>query len=250
MRLLPAIDILGGKAVRLSKGDYNAVTIYNDDPVAQARIFAADGAEWLHVVDLDGARTGIPANRDLIGRITAETGLKVEVGGGVRSMEAVDALAEAGVARIVLGTALVRDPAFAQAAVERYGDLLAAGIDARDGEVAVAGWEAGGGVSADDLARRMADLGYRHMVYTDISRDGMRTGIDAPAYEHMAQVFGHPVVASGGVASLDDIDRLGQVAGCVEGIIAGRAVYEKSLDVAAGVAACRRYTELFEKAGH
>ena len=158
-------------------------------------------------------------------------------------------LADAGVSRIVLGTALVKEPDFAQAAVERFGDLLAAGIDARDGEVAISGWEKGSGVSADELAHRMHDLGYRHMVFTDISRDGMQTGIDVAAYEHMAQVFGHPVVASGGVASLADIDRLGEAAASIEGVIAGRAVYEKSLDVAEGIAACRKYTKLFETQG-
>lgn len=242
MYLLPAIDILGGKAVRLAKGDYAAVTVYNEDPVAQAQLFKDAGAEWLHVVDLDGARTGVQENLAIIKRIVAETGLKVEVGGGVRNLEAVRGLAQAGASRIVLGTALVRDPDFAEAAVKEYGDLLAAGIDARDGEVAVSGWEQGGGISADDLARRMDALGYRHMVYTDISRDGMQTGIDPAAYAHMAQVFGHPVVASGGVAGISDIEALGKVAGSIEGIIAGRAVYEGSLDVAEGIAACRRYS--------
>ena len=249
MHLLPAIDILGGQAVRLAKGDYHAVTVYNQDPVAQARIFEADGAEWLHVVDLDGARTGKQENLAIIQRIVKETGLKVEVGGGVRNRGAVENLANAGASRIVLGTVLVKDPDFAQAAVEEYGDLLAAGIDARDGKAAISGWEKDGGISADDLARRMGDLGYRHMVFTDISRDGMQVGIDVATYEHMAHVFGHPVVASGGVASLADIDRLGEAAGSIEGVIAGRAVYEKTLDVAEGIAACRKYTQLFEKQG-
>lgn len=243
MHLLPAIDILGGKAVRLAKGDYDAVTVYNDDPVAQARAFQTVGAEWLHVVDLDGARTGKQENLAIIQRIVRDTDLKVEVGGGVRNIDAVRGLAQAGVHRIVLGTALVRDPDFAKAAVEEYGDLLAAGIDARDGEVAVSGWEKGGGISADDLARQMAALGYRHMVYTDISRDGMQTGIDPAAYQHMAQVFGHPVVASGGVAGLADIEHLAPVADSIEGVIAGRAVYEGALDVAEGVAACKKASQ-------
>ena len=153
MHLLPAIDILGGQAVRLAKGDYHAVTVYNQDPVAQARIFEADGAEWLHVVDLDGARTGKQENLAIIQRIVKETGLKVEVGGGVRNREAVENLANAGASRIVLGTVLVKDPDFAQAAVEEYGDLLAAGIDARDGKAAISGWEKDGGISADDLKK-------------------------------------------------------------------------------------------------
>lgn len=238
MELLPAIDILDGKAVRLAKGDYDAVAVYNDDPVEQARAFERMGARWIHVVDLNGARSGIQENRDQVRRIVMETSLKVEVGGGVRSMEAIADLAEAGASRIVLGTALVKNPAFAREAIERYGDLLAAGIDARDGEVAIAGWEKGSGVSAEKLAREMADLGYRHMVYTDISRDGMQTGIDADAYARMAEVFGHPVIASGGVADLSDVERLSRISACIEGMIAGRAVYEGTLDVEAALERC------------
>lgn len=238
MELLPAIDILDGKAVRLAKGDYDAVTVYNDDPVEQARAFERMGARWIHVVDLNGARSGIQENRDQVRRIVMETSLKVEVGGGVRSMEAIADWAEAGASRIVLGTALVKNPAFAREAIERYGDLLAAGIDARDGEVAVAGWEKGSGVSAEKLAREMADLGYRHMVYTDISRDGMQTGIDADAYARMAEVFGHPVIASGGVADLSDVERLSRISARIEGMIAGRAVYEGTLDVEAALERC------------
>ncbi|MGI6590573.1 MAG: 1-(5-phosphoribosyl)-5-[(5-phosphoribosylamino)methylideneamino]imidazole-4-carboxamide isomerase [Eggerthellaceae bacterium] len=246
MYFLPAIDILDGKAVRLARGDYHSVTIYNEDPVEQARIFKANGAEWLHVVDLDGARTGVQKNRALITRIVEDAGLKVEVGGGVRSLESIDDLAQAGASRIVLGTALVKDQEFARQAVEQYGDLLAAGIDARDGRVAISGWENGTDISADELAMQMAEMGYCHMVYTDISRDGMQVGINPDAYEHMAQVFGHPVVASGGVSGIKDIDALGQVAASIEGIIAGRAVYERTLSVPEGVAACRKFTRLFE----
>lgn len=246
MHFLPAIDILDGRAVRLAKGDYHSVTVYNEDPVEQARIFKADGAEWLHVVDLDGARTGVQKNHAIITRIVEETGLKVEVGGGVRSLEAIDKLQQTGASRVVLGTVLVKDQELAQRAVERFGDLLAAGIDARDGRVAIAGWEDGTDVSAEDLARQMADLGYTHMVFTDISRDGMQIGVNPDAYERMAEVFGHPVVASGGVSGLCDIDALGRVAASIEGVIAGRAVYEKSLSVPAGVAACRQFTRLFE----
>ena len=239
MHLLPAIDILDGKAVRLAKGDYARVTVYNDDPVAQAQAFEDAGAEWLHVVDLDGARSGRPENVGVIERILARTPLKVEVGGGVRSLATVERLAEAGVSRIVLGTALVSDPAFAEAAIARFGDLLAAGIDARGGEVAVAGWREGAGVAADELARHVAELGFRHLVYIDIARDGMQVGIDPAAYVAMAQAFGHPVVASGGVAGIADIERLAAVAESIEGVIAGRAVYEGALDVAEAVQACR-----------
>lgn len=239
MYLLPAIDILDGCAVRLAKGDYAQVTVYNEDPVAQARIFEEAGAEWIHVVDLNGAKSGMPENHELITRIVKATSLKVEVGGGVRSMEALTRLMDAGASRVVLGTALVRDPDFARAAVEKYGDALAAGVDAKGGEVAVAGWREGSGVAATELAAQMSALGYRHLIYTDIARDGMQTGIEREAYERMAAAFGHPVIASGGVASLADIERLAPVAAHIEGIITGRAVYEGTLDVAEGVRLCR-----------
>ena len=178
MYLLPAIDILGGKAVRLAKGDYDRVTVYNDDPAAQAQAFEEEGATWLHVVDLDGARSGQPENIAIIERILKKTLLKVEVGGGIRSLDTIARLADAGVSRIVLGTSLVADPAFAEAAAARYGGLLTAGIDAKGGEVAVAGWREGAGVAAEELARHVAQLGFRHLVYTDIARDGMQTGVD------------------------------------------------------------------------
>lgn len=240
MYLLPAIDILGGKAVRLQKGDYSKVTVYNDDPVAQAHEFAQAGAEWVHVVDLDGARSGVPENAAVIERIVRETSLKVEVGGGIRSLDIVRRLADLGVARMVLGTALVNDAELARAAVELVGgDRLTAGIDAKNGEVAVSGWIEGSGVDAADLARAMANAGFVHLAYTDIARDGMQTGIDPQAYRRMAQAFGHPVIASGGVSCAADIASLSPVAASIEGVIAGRAIYEGTLTVADGVAACK-----------
>lgn len=244
MYLLPAIDILGGRAVRLAKGDYDAVTVYNEDPGLQAQLFEEAGAEWLHLVDLDGARSGQPANIAVVEAILRRTALKVEVGGGVRSMDAIARLADAGANRVVLGTALVRQRDFAQQAVEEYEGLLTAGIDARNGEVAVDGWEQGAALSARDFAARMGALGYEHLVYTDIARDGMQTGIDPQAYTAMAAAFGKPVIASGGVASLADIEALAQVADAVEGVIAGRAIYEGSFTVADGVAACRGTLEV------
>lgn len=244
MHLLPAIDILGGKAVRLAKGDYQAVTVYNDDPIAQARIFEEQGADWLHVVDLDGARSGNPDNLVIIEGIMKKTLLKVEVGGGIRSIETIKRLADVGVSRVVLGTSLVKDPAFAEEAISQFGDLLSAGIDARNGEVAISGWEKGSGITAFDLARKVDAMGYKHMVYTDISRDGMQTGLDPVAYETMASVFGHPVTASGGVAGLSDIEALAPVADCIDGIIAGRAVYEGALDVSAACALCQEATRV------
>ena len=239
MYLLPAIDILGGKAVRLAKGDYDQVTVYNEDPVEQARIFEDAGATWIHMVDLDGAKTGEPENIAVIERILAATSLHVEIGGGIRTMETCARLFEAGASRLVLGTALVRDPEFAQAAIAKYGDALAAGIDAKAGEAAVAGWREGSGVAATDLARSMSELGYCHLVYTDIARDGMQTGIDPAAYDEMAQAFGHPVIASGGVASLDDIERLAPIADRIEGVITGRAIYEGTLPLREAIERCK-----------
>ena len=244
MYLLPAIDILGGKAVRLAKGDYNQVTVYNDDPVAQARVFEQAGAQWVHVVDLDGARSGVPENIAIVERIVRETSLSVEIGGGIRTLETLERLADIGATRMVLGTALVNDPDLARAAVERVGgDRLTAGIDAKGGEVAVSGWIEGSGVAAADLARAMGAAGFKHIVYTDIARDGMQTGLDVQAYVQMAGAFGHPVIASGGVASVSDIERLAPVASSIEGVITGRAVYEGTLTVEEGVAACAAATK-------
>lgn len=244
MYLLPAIDILGGKAVRLAKGDYNAVTVYNDDPVAQARSFQEQGATWIHVVDLDGARSGVPENIAIVERIVRETSLNIEIGGGVRSLETLKRLIDAGAARVVLGTALVNDPELALKAVEAVGgDKLTAGIDAKGGEVAVSGWIEGSGVAATDLARAMGEAGFRHVVYTDIARDGMQTGLDVSAYAAMAEAFGHPVIASGGVSCVADIEALAPVAASIEGVITGRAVYEGTLSVPDGVAACAAATK-------
>lgn len=238
MDLLPAIDILDGKAVRLAKGDYNAVTVYNDSPVAQAVLFKEQGARWIHVVDLNGARSGVPENIALIEQIIRETGLKIEVGGGIRSLETIERLAKAGVSRVVLGTTLVTDQEFAKQALASFPDLLTAGIDAKNGEVAVAGWREGAGVPAEELIAEVGKLGFKHLVYTDISRDGMRTGIDANRYVEVARVFGHPVIASGGVANIEDIENLAAVSDSIEGVIAGRAVYEDSLDVVEAVKRC------------
>ena len=240
MYLLPAIDILDGRAVRLARGDYDAVTVYHDDPATQAQLFEEDGASWIHVVDLNGAKSGNPDNIEVVRRILARTKLKVEVGGGVRSLEVADRLLDAGATRVILGTALVRDPDFAQAAIEKFGaDALVAGIDAKAGEAAVAGWTEGSGVAAADLARRMAGLGYEHIVYTDIARDGMQTGVENSAYARMAAAFGNPVIVSGGIATAADIAALAPIADAVEGVIAGRAIYEGTLSVADGVAACQ-----------
>ena len=239
MYLLPAIDILDGKAVRLGQGDYERVTVYNDDPVEQAKIFEDAGAEWLHMVDLDGAKSGNADNIRVVEAIMKATNLKVEIGGGIRSLPVIERLVNAGATRCVLGTALVRDRDFAQAAIEKYGYMLAAGIDAKSGEMAVSGWLEDSGIDAFELARKMSAMGYRHLVYTDIARDGMQTGIDPQAYEQMAEAFGHPVIASGGVANMDDIERLVPISDCIEGIITGRAIYEGTLPLREAIERCK-----------
>jgi phosphoribosylformimino-5-aminoimidazole carboxamide ribotide isomerase len=241
MHLLPAIDLLDGKAVRLARGDYSAVTVYNDDPIEQARRFAAEGARWLHVVDLDGARTGVPANYATVEAIIAATGLEVEVGGGVRSLETLERLASAGASRVVIGTRLVTDPDFAREAVARFGALVCAGVDARAGQVAIEGWRETGGITADALARQLSAWGIRHLVYTDIARDGMQTGIDAATYAEMARAAGFAITASGGVSTLDDLRALAALGDeVVEGAIAGRAIYEGSFTVSEALEECAR----------
>jgi phosphoribosylformimino-5-aminoimidazole carboxamide ribotide isomerase len=238
MIVFPAIDVLAGRAVRLKQGDYARVTVYNEDPVAQAALFAAAGAEWMHVVDLDGARDGVPGNTRIIERIVAEAGLKVEVGGGIRSLRVLERLAAAGVERMVLGTVLVTDPIFVREAVAAFGTRIVAGVDARDGMVAIDGWRAGTRTPAAELVAELTDLGIRHLVYTDISRDGMQTGVNLQGCREIAAAAGFPVIASGGVSSLDDITGLAALGDdVVEGVITGRAIYEGAFTVEAALAA-------------
>lgn len=237
MIVFPAIDLLGGHAVRLAQGDYDRVTVYNDDPVAQARAFAEAGAEWVHVVDLDGARDGVPGNIGIVERIAAESGLKVQTGGGIRTLETMRRLADAGAARMVLGTKLVTDEAFVAEAVAEFGDSVVAGVDARDGEVKIAGWREGAHLRAADVVAELAGRGIRHLVYTDISRDGMGTGINDAAYRAVAAGAGFPVVASGGMHTPDDVRAVVALGEQVaEGVIIGRALYEGTIDLAEAVA--------------
>lgn len=240
MIVFPAIDILGGKAVRLAQGDYERVTVYNDDPVAQAREFAEAGAEWIHVVDLDGARDGVPGNIEVVERIVREVGLPVQNGGGIRTLETMQRLSDAGVSRMVLGTKLATDHGFVREAVARFGDKVVAGIDARDGMVAVEGWREGTSTPVDELVGELRDLGIRHLVYTDISRDGMQTGVNVEAYEHVAEVAGFPVIASGGVSTLEDFHELGALGpDVVAGAITGRALYEGTFKLKHAIRAAR-----------
>ena len=244
MILFPAIDLVGGRVVRLQRGDRSKMDVYSDDPAAVAREFAAAGAEWIHVVDLsaafgedEGARA---ANARAIRAICEVGGVHVDCGGGVRSMEAVHRLADLGVSRIAIGTALVRDSAFAAEAAAEYGDLLVADVAAKDGVVRVNGWREGEKIALPELVGHLRDLGYRHLVFTDVNRDGMQTGIDVAAYERLAELCGFPVVASGGISTLEDIRMLAAAgADVIEGCITGRALYEGNFSLKDALLAAR-----------
>ncbi|MGI6326728.1 MAG: 1-(5-phosphoribosyl)-5-[(5-phosphoribosylamino)methylideneamino]imidazole-4-carboxamide isomerase [Saccharofermentanales bacterium] len=225
MTIYPAIDLLAGRCVRLRQGDYNQVTSYSDDPLAVARLFREAGAGWLHVVDLEAARTGIPVHAALIARIREETGLKVQTGGGIRSLSHVRTLLEDyAIDRIVLGTAAVRNRAFTEDVLRLWPERTAIGIDARDGEVSVDGWTRGSGLNALDFAREMAAAGARLAIYTDISRDGMLSGAATEDVRTMVEQGGLAIIASGGIGSADDIEAVRQT-GAV-GVIVGKAIYE------------------------
>ena len=231
MILFPAIDLVAGKVVRLSRGDRSKMDVYADDPVAVARDFAARGARWIHVVDLSATfgegEEALCANHRAIEGICRLEGVSVDVGGGVRSIESIERLVEVGVGRIALGTVLVRDPELARRAVARFGELLVADVAARDGRVKVNGWREGADVLAERLVEDLATMGFRHLVFTDIARDGMQTGIDADAYVRMARLAGFPIIASGGIAGLEDIRSLAELGPrLVEGAICGRALFE------------------------
>lgn len=241
MIVFPAIDLLGGRAVRLAQGDYERVTVYNENPVEQAAEFAAAGAEWIHVVDLDGARDGVPGNTEVIERIVREVGIPVQTGGGIRTAETMARLVEAGASRLVLGTKLATDPDFVRSSVESFGpDRIVAGVDAKDGMVAVEGWREGTATPAAELVADLRDLGVRHLVYTDISRDGMQTGVNVDAYDEIAETAGFPVIASGGISTLDDFRELAALGpDVVEGAITGRALYEGAFKLKHAIRAAR-----------
>lgn len=237
MIIFPAIDILDGKVVRLRQGDFDQVTVYNDDPIDQARQFAMAGATWVHIVDLEGARSGAPTQLELVKEIAREVGLLVQFGGGIRDIETVEQVMKSDVNRIVLGTGLVSDTAFAKQAGKEFGPILVAGVDARDGKVAIEGWREGTETAALELISELASYGYGHLVYTDIARDGMQTGIDADAYRRVAKAAGFPVVASGGVSTLEDISALAALGDdVIEGVITGRALYEGVFTIDAAIA--------------
>lgn len=229
MKIFPAIDLYGGKAVRLFKGDYAQMTVYNDDPVSVARDFKAQGAEYIHVVDLEGAKTGIPAHVEIVKRIVQEADLFVEIGGGIRDMHTVDLYLSAGASRVILGTAAVTDEAFLKAALQKYGEKIAVGADIADGMVAIRGWVERSAYTAESFFEKMQGLGVKTVICTDISKDGAMKGANHALYKTLGEKFSVDIIASGGVSSLDDVRAL--AAANTYGAIIGKAYYIGAIDL-------------------
>ncbi|MBP3370002.1 MAG: 1-(5-phosphoribosyl)-5-[(5-phosphoribosylamino)methylideneamino]imidazole-4-carboxamide isomerase [Clostridia bacterium] len=233
MNIIPAIDLIGGKAVRLQKGDYAKITVYSDTPEEVAKSFRASGARFLHVVDLDGAKSGKADNFETVKKIVEATDLSVEIGGGIRSMEIVDLYASIGVDRIILGTAALTDPEFLKAAVARYGERIAVGVDINDGMVAIKGWTEVSDISCDDFCRQLESLGVGSVICTDISKDGMMSGTNLELYSKLCQDFNIRIVASGGISTLEDIRALIKMD--IYGAILGKALYTGAIDLSEAV---------------
>jgi phosphoribosylformimino-5-aminoimidazole carboxamide ribotide isomerase len=238
--LFPAIDLKNGEAVRLEQGDVARATIFNRDPAAQARLFAAQGFEYLHIVDLDGAFAGKPRNAAAVEHILAAAKIPVQLGGGIRDCAAIEGWLGKGVARVIIGTAAVRDPALVKDAAKKFPGRIAVGLDARDGKVAVEGWTKTSELTALSIAKRFEDAGVAAIIFTDIARDGMLQGLNLNAAIALADAVSIPVIASGGLASLDDVHALlAARARKLEGAIVGRALYDGRLDAAAAISLIR-----------
>ena len=236
MYIIPAIDLIDGKAVRLQKGDYNKVTVYSDSPAEVAESFERDGAKMLHVVDLDGAKDGTTANFDTVKEIIRRTGLSVEIGGGVRNIERVKKYIDIGVDRIIIGTAAVTDPDFLKEAVKLYGEKIVVGVDVKDGYVAIKGWLEVSEVSCYDFCKTLCELGVKTVICTDISKDGMMSGTNLELYRDLNRRFGMNIIASGGVSSIDDVCALKEMD--IYGAILGKALYTGALDLSEAIALC------------
>ena len=235
MYIYPAIDLYGGKAVRLFKGDYAQMTVYSDDPVSVAKDFAAAGASHIHLVDLEGAKIGKPANLDTIRAIVETTGLFAEVGGGIRDMETVDSYLSIGVSRVILGTAAVKEPDFLHAALQKYGEKIAVGVDLKDGFVAIKGWTETSDLKAEEFFEKMQKLGVKTIICTDISRDGAMKGTNRALYRALSEKFDIDLIASGGVSSMEDVEALAQMK--LHGAIIGKAYYIGAVDLKQAVEA-------------
>ncbi|MBE7009960.1 MAG: 1-(5-phosphoribosyl)-5-[(5-phosphoribosylamino)methylideneamino]imidazole-4-carboxamide isomerase [Ruminococcaceae bacterium] len=234
MILYPAIDLRGGQCVRLMQGDFDQTTVYSDHPLTMAEKWESQGARWLHMVDLDGARQEVTNNRAVICEVAKTLSIPVQTGGGIRTMADIEELIESGVSRVILGTVAVKNPSFAKEAVAQFGDAIAVGIDAKDGFAAISGWEEVSGREAVDLALEMKSYGVRHIIYTDISTDGMLSGPNYSAMQRMAEAFGPGVIASGGVGALEHLHNL--IPTGVSGAIIGKALYTGAVDLRRAVA--------------
>lgn len=237
MVLLPAIDVYDGKAVRLMKGDYNKMTVYGDDPVRFGKDFARCGAGWIHMVDLEGAKSGTTPNLPVICRVARETGLKVEVGGGIRSMEVVDRYLSSGISRVILGTAAVTDPDFLARALAAYGEKIAVGIDLKDGYVAIKGWTQQSAYTCDEFFAKMEQMGVKTIICTDVSRDGAMAGTNGGLYRDLSEKFSVNLIASGGVSTMEDIRQLRAMK--IAGAIVGKAYYTGDIDLKEAIEVAR-----------
>ncbi len=239
MILYPAIDLKDGQCVRLLRGEMEAATVFNDDPAAQAAAFQAAGCDWLHLVDLNGAFAGEPVNAAAVEAILAAVSVPAQLGGGIRDMATIEAWLDKGLARVILGTVAVEDPGLVRDAARAFPGQVAVGIDARDGKVATRGWAEKTDVEATDLARRFEDAGVAAIIYTDIQRDGAMQGPNVEATAALARAVSIPVIASGGVSSLDDLIALRDCGVALDGAISGRALYDGALDLGQALAALR-----------
>ena len=229
MNIFPAIDLFGGKAVRLFKGDYAQMTVYNDNPVSVAEDFKACGAKHIHLVDLEGAKSGVPANQETIKKICASFGGFVEVGGGIRNMDTVDAYIDAGVDRVILGTAAVTDKVFLKNAIAKHVNKIAVGVDLKDGYVAIKGWTEVSNITAKDFFEEMTALGVTAVICTDISKDGAMQGTNRELYKELSGMFDIDIIASGGVSSIEDVRALKEMD--IYGAIIGKAYYTGAIDL-------------------
>lgn len=229
MILLPAIDLYEKKVVRLTRGDYAQMTVYNDDPVAQAKLFQEAGAQWLHTVDLEGAKDGSTPNYSVIEAICKDTSLKVEIGGGIRSLDTIQKYLDAGVERVILGTKAVTDPAFLEESLDKFGSHIAVGVDIKDGKIAIKGWLETAQDSVEDFFTKLCKLGVSTVICTDVSKDGMLAGTNVDIYRQLSQKFSLDLIASGGVSSQEDLTRLKALG--LYGAILGKALYTGALDL-------------------
>ena len=227
MILLPAIDLYEKKVVRLTRGDYAQMTVYNDDPVAQAKLFQEAGAQWLHTVDLEGAKDGSTPNYSVLEAICTDTSLKVEIGGGIRSLDTIQK--DAGVERVILGTKAVTDPAFLEESLDKFGSHIAVGVDIKDGKIAIKGWLETAQDSVEDFFTKLCKLGVSTVICTDVSKDGMLAGTNVDLYRQLSQKFSLDLIASGGVSSQEDLTRLKALG--LYGAILGKALYTGALDL-------------------